>query len=540
MMGTSIKRFLSACAAGAFLAFGSTPAQDILFGVEASPGSLSGAVLAPTGDLDGDGVADFLVGLPADDSGGTGAGAAWALSGLDGSLIHVWLGQPGEAFGTSVAFAGDPDLDGFADVIIGAPGLGAGAARVYSGLDGSLLVTLAGVQTGGDFGRSVASVADHDGDGLPDFVVGAPREDTAGLVDGGVVRIFSGADGTVLLVIAGDDEGDELGLSMQGQLPGTVLGDMDPGLIIGATQGSGLRRGYVLVRHGAGLGEGFRFDGLDFDHAGTSVAAIGDVNGDGVGEFAIGTAPTTSAGVLEGAGLVRVVSGSDGTVVYTVYGSHQATGFGSVVAAIGDADGDGVPDFAIGEPLSDEAADDAGSMHLVSGLDGAPIGIVHGAMAGGRLGASLAAASDLDLDGGADLVVGVPGAALVVVLSFSSWDSEASGVAGVTGIPQLRGVGKPTASGETSFNLTNAAPLAQADLVIGHALVLDPSGGVMVPFEDIVVAGLTTDALGRLSEVVPWSEELLPGTLIYAQVRVDDAVAPLGAARSNTVARTAE
>ena len=78
-------------------------------------------MVSDAGDVNGDGVADLIVGAGLDSTNGTFRGSARVLSGVDGSVLHDFEGDTvGDLFGTSVSGAGDVNGDGFADLIVGA------------------------------------------------------------------------------------------------------------------------------------------------------------------------------------------------------------------------------------------------------------------------------------------------------------------------------------------------------------------------------------------------------------------------------------
>jgi len=155
-----------------------------------------GYIATQGGDIDLDGRGDIIVGASKEGPapGPPHAGRAYVFSGRDGSLVFE-LKSPNEeergGFGQWASAAGDINLDGHPDIIVGAfnegkrPGsegqhrFGSGHAYVFSGRDGSLLVSLTSPNSeqDGAFGSSVAGPGDLDQDGVPDLVVGAFAED---------------------------------------------------------------------------------------------------------------------------------------------------------------------------------------------------------------------------------------------------------------------------------------------------------------------------------------------------------------------------
>lgn len=101
-------------------------------------------------DVDGDGEADLIVGLPRSDAGGPNGGAARVFSGVSGELIHqVVLGQVGARLGTAVTLVGDLDGDSRSEFLAGAPlydssGTNCGRAFLYSGFTGNLIQAFGG------------------------------------------------------------------------------------------------------------------------------------------------------------------------------------------------------------------------------------------------------------------------------------------------------------------------------------------------------------------------------------------------------------
>jgi PKD repeat protein len=142
----------------------------LLYEFEAPGWTSFGEAVAGTGDVNGDGVPDIII----------GGDGAWAYSGADASLIYQLAPEAvGDRFGRSVSGAGDVDGDGVPDFIIGAPeamprGIwDAGSAYVYSGADGTLLFRFDGTTPRHELGCSVASAGDVNLDGRDDVIIGA-------------------------------------------------------------------------------------------------------------------------------------------------------------------------------------------------------------------------------------------------------------------------------------------------------------------------------------------------------------------------------
>src|SRR5438132_2447155 len=167
-------------------------------------GNRMGYAVASLGDVNGDGIPDLLVGVPKKDTpaGLPDVGSAYIFSGADGSFIRS-LDPPAQGgaeangrFGTAVANAGDVNGDGVFDVLIGAPGQG--RAYVFNGATGALIRTITSpvAETLPSFGFAVAGGRDVNGDGIPDFVIGAPQAGGKG-----AAFVFNGANGTLLYTL---------------------------------------------------------------------------------------------------------------------------------------------------------------------------------------------------------------------------------------------------------------------------------------------------------------------------------------------------
>jgi len=320
-------------------------------------------------DRDGDGVYELAVGAPRMSSGGVSeAGAIVIFSGNTGDVLDTIYGQGGERthLGTSLAIIGDLDGDGVPELVAGASGVGAtnppshGFVVVFDGASLAPLDTLYGEEPGAIFGASVAGGGDFDGDMIPDFVVGAPLQDTNGgpggsSLDAGRIYAYSGAD-----------------LSLM----------------------------HTIQHQGGSETPKANF--------GTSVAVLGDINGDNNADFAAG-GPESQQG-SGGNGFVAVYAGDNAQLLHDIDGA-PVTGeqHGTDVIALGDVDGDDVPDFAVtsSQTCFGFCSSGPGEVIVYSGDSGDPIAVYEGESIGDNFGAALAA-GDLDGDGGVDLVVGAP------------------------------------------------------------------------------------------------------------------------------------
>ncbi len=173
-----------------------------------------GVAIAGLGDTDGDGLDDVFLGAPGNDTPASQAGAAYLLPGPQEKEVWVdeatatWLGEGADDLaGGAVAAPGDLDGDGLADALVGAPG-GAGLAYVLlAPMSGTSSLADA---DGRVVGHAVDAAAgthlvagDLDGDGTADLAVGAPADDTRdGGPDAGAVYVLAGWSGEVSLVDA--------------------------------------------------------------------------------------------------------------------------------------------------------------------------------------------------------------------------------------------------------------------------------------------------------------------------------------------------
>lgn len=338
-----------------------------------------GHSVAFIGDINQDGKSDFLVGTQRDDTHGQDSGIATVYSGSDASILYQFHGAlPGDFLGHSVASAGDVNADGVPDFMVGAvqwsaqsgAPSGPGYATVYSGSTGAALHKFSGVTTGDWFGSSVASAGDIDGDGRPDLMVGARLDDTTWF-DSGSVSIFSGVTGTLLRFHAGAD-GDWLGMAVDSA--GDVNGDGRSDYLISAPRKDFIYsdQGAVYLHSGLNGAVLQLFRGGINDQLGWSIATLGDVSGDGFPDFVFGSPSDSTHQTACGGAFVH--SGANGQLLYQMNGSDALDLFGTAVAAAGDINLDGVPDMIVGayRDNSPPGASDHGAVYVFSGACGPP------------------------------------------------------------------------------------------------------------------------------------------------------------------------
>ena len=330
------------------------------------------------------------------------------------------------AFGFSVAGVPDADGDGVADLLIGAPftlltgdGFFPGRVYLYSGATGALLNTLespnpergANPDSASFFGFSVAGIDDVDGDGRGDLLIGAQREN-GGAEDAGRAYLFSGATGAVLFTL------EPTRPEAIGQFGDAVTGVADTDgdgvadLLVGAPMEFPGGRAYLFSGATGALLR--RIDAPSFlDEAfGRSVAGIGDVDGDGLGDFIVG-AESVEEGDVDFAGGVYVFSGGTGALLRTLESpnSENRGRFGFSVAGVPDADGDGETDLLVGAEGEGGFQEFVGRAYLYSGTTGALLHTLESPNPEpfGSFGGSVTGVEDVDGDGRGDLFIGADG-----------------------------------------------------------------------------------------------------------------------------------
>ncbi len=411
-------------------------AADVVFGGGAGGFRINGAVagdnagvaVALLPDMNGDGLAEILVGADGHDGGGSGAGAAYVVWGkADGTTIDlasVALGNggfrisgaaAGDEAGLTVDHAGDVNGDGIADMIIGARlsdpnGSSSGSAFVVFGKADSAEVRLGDLGAGGfqirgaiagdQAGGAVSAAGDVNGDGYDDILVGARFDDTGGTNNGAAFVVFGGPGssdvelstlGAAGLRIIGERPADNAGWSVSalGDLNADGLDDFSVSARNADPRAGGAGAVYVvfgraeggdipLTDVAQGIG-GFRIGGeLGNDWAGGVISFAPDMNGDGLPELLIGALGNDAGGSNAGAAYV-VFGGSDGLATsldwaanalggFKVFGEAAADAAGTAIAYAGDLNGDGIGDLLVGAPGVDlVTGNGAGAVYVVFG-----------------------------------------------------------------------------------------------------------------------------------------------------------------------------
>jgi hypothetical protein len=355
-------------------------------------------------DLNGDGRDEIAIGSPGYDVTIIDQNAPSAkLKERAGRVdVYTWrkrrfrvFGQNGRAgFGEKIAPLNDINGDGWDDFVVSASGdrnaNGVGEkGRIWlvSGRNGDLLGYRVGPTAGNNYGRSLVTAADIDGDGLTDFLTGTDTSNgPGGVMNAGVADLISPADldGEPLFQVYGAHR-DRIGKTID--FAGDVNDDDVPDAIIGSdgSDDTGVRLAGLVSLYGMdGTPLWIRSDSPPQEDArfGDAVATIGDINGDGVTDFAAASPKQdylVGGRLVPDAGRVVTLSGTNGDQIWELEGERRNEEFGTALAGGIDFDLDEVNDLVIGTPGDDPfARRGAGSVKIVSGVDGHELFIIPG------------------------------------------------------------------------------------------------------------------------------------------------------------------
>jgi Big-like domain-containing protein/ASPIC/UnbV protein/FG-GAP repeat protein/VCBS repeat protein/thrombospondin type 3 repeat protein len=323
-------------------------------------------------------------------------------------------GIAGGRFGASVARIGDYDGDGLDDFVVGAPVSGSASAYLGDPL---------GTRSGGGFGggppigTAVSTAGNYNKDAYADYVFSEPNSGFDVFFVPGPVSAFGPS------VNAPDANGVQFGNSLA--LAGIVNNAGVDGLLVGQPDwgpASATSRGKVYLFQ-------YQADGSDIDPVfdwsadggqdgaffGTSIAGSANVNGDAYADILVGAPGYSSGQTGEGRAFLYLgASGGPSTLnPWTAESDQAGAAFGQSVALVGDLNNDGYDDAVVGAPLYDGVGGvDSGRVYVylgsATGLGSAPSSPIDGDAAGGQFGASVAGIGDINGDGYDDVVVGAP------------------------------------------------------------------------------------------------------------------------------------
>lgn len=305
--------------------------------------------------------------------------------------------------GSGIAAAGDLNADGVTDIAVADRSarvgtcFASGCVEIVSGADGSLLRSYTGSPAASQSFGSALVTLNADGDAIPDLAVGAPGQSGSAGYGAGALRIYSGANGALLRYVLGPN-GSQMGVALANA--GDQDGDGLDDLYVGAPNANGSRGAVYVVSSSSGLT--LRSITTEFSTSafGVSLAALGDVDGDGLNDVAVG-APGFR-GAFYQAGRILLVRSSGDATAPAITGDSYYNRLGESLAGVADANGDGLPDLLVGSYSG-------GSARLVSGADLSTLVDLsiptlpsyQPLMVGGSL--------DFDGDGTADWLIGSPG-----------------------------------------------------------------------------------------------------------------------------------
>jgi subtilisin-like proprotein convertase family protein len=399
--------------------------------------ALFGRSVSTAGDVNGDGYADVIVGADRYTDGENSEGRAFVYCGSASGLSATadWTAESDQAgawFGFSVNTAGDVNGDGYADLIVGAFSYDGGetnegAAFVYHGAPIGLSPTAAWTaesdQASANFGRSVATAGDVNGDGYADVIVGAYRYDN-GQADEGAAFVYHGSatglstspDWTAESNWAGARFGRSVAPA------GDVNGDGYTDVIVGAYAYSNGQsfEGAAFVYHGSATGLSSTADWTAESNQGGayfgfSVSTAGDVNGDGYSDVIVGAYSYDNGQTDEGQALVYHGSaiGLSDTANWTAESNQGGAGFGFSVSTTGDVNGDGYSDVMVGAWTYENGQANEGRAFVYhgssTGLGASPTWTTEGNQGNANFGVSVSTVGDVNGDGYADVIVGAHG-----------------------------------------------------------------------------------------------------------------------------------
>ena len=335
------------------------------------PENVVGYYLSPAGDVNGDGYSDVLVSVYNNVFGVSKDGRVQLFLGTGNGIgsAAAWTseGKGGTNYGESIGSAGDVNGDGYFDVVVGAPRFSngeenEGAVFIYygspSGLDTSPSWIMEGNQANAFFGASVSTAGDVNKDGYADVVVGASYYDD-GETNEGKIFVYLGS-------------------------------------------ASGLAKTPYFTAQSDQVNAFF----------GKSVSSAGDVNHDGFGDIVVGAPGYDHGQINEGRAFLYLgtYGGMTQAPAWTGESNQADASFGNSVACAGDLNGDGFSDVVIGANRFDDKMSNVGKLYVFMGSANGfglyPDWTMTGNQIDGNLGISVNAAGDINGDGYGELIAG--------------------------------------------------------------------------------------------------------------------------------------
>ncbi len=403
---------------------------DVKFDVP-SEDNYFGCSVSSIGDVNDDDIDDIIVGAHGHSTYKGRVYIFYGGSDMDNSADVIITGEKlAHHLGWSASSAGDINNDGINDIIIGAYGYSNSTGRAYIFYGGSLSSTIIAssadiIITGKEnfqFGYSVSSAGDVNGDNKDDIIIGAPGYATKK----GRVFIFYGgslsgeiSSAEANVKITGETAEDYFGWSVS--YAGNVSGDSYDDLIIGSP-GYDSKKGRAYIFNGGSLSSDIDAANADVKITGTaqgfelgySVSFAGDVNGDTKDDIIIGAPEYSSSTgrvfIFHGGSLSGSIRSSAANVIMS--GENEGDYFGRSVSYAGNVNGDSYDDVIIGSPGYDSEKGRAYILYggsLSSDIEAANANVIMtGEQEYDKFGYSVSFAGDVNDDGYDDVIMGAP------------------------------------------------------------------------------------------------------------------------------------